>query len=54
MSDFKKKAGAKGEQVYQYSPEKYAEMRTFLTDDGKTGFAIRNDGDIVSVFNGGS
>ena len=52
MTNFKKTAGAKGEQVYQYSPEKYADMRTFLTDDGKTGFAIRNDGDIVSVFNG--
>ena len=52
MSDFKKKAGAKGEQVYLYSPEEYASMRSFLTDDNKTGFAIKNDGDIVSVFNG--
>jgi hypothetical protein len=54
MSAFKKGAGAKGEQVYQYSPEEYAKMRTFLTDDGKTGFALKDDGDIVSVFNGGA
>lgn len=53
MSDFKKIAGPTGEQVSQYSPEEYAQMRTFLTDDGKAGFAIRPDGDIVSVFKSG-
>lgn len=54
MSDFKKNAGKIGEQVYLYSPEEYANMRTFLSEDGKTGFALKNDGDIVSVFNGGN
>lgn len=52
MRNFKKNAGAIGEQVYQYSPEDYANMRTFLSNDGKIGFAIKDDGDIVSVFNG--
>ena len=52
ISDFKKNSGSIGEQVYKYSPEKYADMRTFLSNDGKTGFAIKDDGDIVSVFNG--
>ncbi|MEE6207235.1 MAG: hypothetical protein VZR95_04185 [Alphaproteobacteria bacterium] len=50
MSDFKKSAGYTGEQVWQYTPEEYAKMRTFLTDDGKVGFAIKDDGDVVSVF----
>jgi len=37
----------------KYTPEEYAEMRTFLSPDGNTGFAIRPDGDVVSVFNAG-
>ena len=40
-----------GASVHVYTPEEYAEMRTFLTDDGKAGVAIKPDGDIVSVFN---
>lgn len=34
-----------------YTPEEYAGMRLFQTEDGKAGFAIKPDGDIVSVFN---
>lgn len=40
-----------GASVYVYSPEEYAGMRTYLTADGSAGFAIKKDGDIVSVFN---
>ncbi|MEY4932672.1 MAG: hypothetical protein RLZZ403_992 [Pseudomonadota bacterium] len=40
-----------GPAVTLYSPEDYASMRTFLTDDGSAGFAIKPDGDIISVFN---
>ena len=37
--------------VYVYSPAEYQQKRLFLTKDGKTGFAVSDDGDIVSVFN---
>jgi len=36
-----------------YSEDDYKKMRTFLSTDGKTGFAIKDDGDLVSVFNNG-
>jgi hypothetical protein len=39
-----------GASVYVYSPEEYANMRLFLTKDGKAGVAVKPDGDIVSVF----
>ena len=38
--------------VTKYSPEEYGAMRTYLFEDGKTGFALKPDGDIVSVFSG--
>lgn len=40
--------------VTKYTPEEYQEMgaRTYVHDDGKTGFAIKPDGDIISVFSG--
>jgi hypothetical protein len=43
-----------GSMLSVYSPEEYAGMRTFLSDDGLTGFAIKKDGDLVSVFNQGT
>jgi hypothetical protein len=39
-----------GGAVYVYSPEEYSGMRLFLSKDGGTGFALKED-DIVSVFN---
>ncbi len=42
-----------GAAVYVYSPEEYRDMRLFLTEDGKSGVAIKPDGDIVSVFSTG-
>lgn len=36
--------------VYVYSVEEYAHMRLFVTDDGEAGFALKEDGDIVSVY----
>jgi hypothetical protein len=36
--------------VFVYPAEDYANMRLFLTESGKTGFALKPDGDIVSVF----
>lgn len=37
-----------------YPVEEYADMRTFLSADGKTGYAVKPDGDLVSVFNVGA
>lgn len=37
--------------VYVYSAKEYQGMRLFLSEDGKAGFALKPDGDIVSVFN---
>ncbi|MEB3211639.1 MAG: hypothetical protein VKL39_09790, partial [Leptolyngbyaceae bacterium] len=42
--------GPVGKAVYVYPNEEYAGMRLFLTADGKAGFALKPDGDIVSVF----
>jgi hypothetical protein len=42
-----------GAAVYVYPPEDYAGMRLFMSDDGKSGVAVKPDGDIVSVFGGG-
>lgn len=36
--------------VHQYSPEEYSSMKNFLHADGKSGFAVKPDGDLVSVF----
>ena len=36
--------------VTQHGIEDYANMRTFLNDDGTVGVAVKDDGDIVSVF----
>lgn len=41
------------ETLYVYPEADYANMRTFLSEDGKTGYAIKPDGDLVSVFNVG-
>ncbi len=38
-----------GAAVYAYSPEEYAQMRLFVADGGRSGFALKGD-DIVSVF----
>jgi hypothetical protein len=42
-----------GAAVYVYSPEEYADMRLFQTPDGGSGFAVKPDGDIVSVYSDG-
>jgi hypothetical protein len=44
-----KKGSQFGAAVYVYPKEEYANMRTFLTKDGKAGFALNGD-DSVSVF----
>lgn len=36
--------------VHQYEPHEYQNMKTFLHPDKKSGFAVKPDGDIVSVF----
>lgn len=36
--------------VYIYSEEEYKEMRLLVSEDGTCGIALKNDGDIVSVF----
>jgi GNAT superfamily N-acetyltransferase len=47
------KASKYGAAVYVYPLEEYQGFRLFTTDDGKNGFAIKPDGDIVSVFSSG-
>lgn len=37
--------------VWVYDVEEYQQMRLFIANDGMTGFAIKQDGDIVSGFN---
>jgi hypothetical protein len=49
-----KAASKYGAAVYVYTPEEYAQMRLFTTEDGSAGFAIKADGDIVSVFSQGN
>ena len=46
-----KNASRFGASVYVYPVEDYSKMRLFLTEDGKSGFALKDD-DIVSVFSG--
>ena len=36
-----------------YSPEEYADMQLFQTPDGSSGFAIKPDGEILSVYSSG-
>lgn len=48
-----KKSSKYGAAVYVYPTEDYANMRLFLTEDRMNGFAIKPDGDIVSVFSSG-
>jgi hypothetical protein len=45
-----KAANPWGSQVYQYPTEDYSAMKMFMTPDRKAGYAIKPDGDIVSVF----
>lgn len=42
--------GDVGAQVYEYPVDDYKNMKMFLSPDGKSGFALKPDGDIVSVF----
>lgn len=50
LKDFKALDRNRYAQVHLYTPEEYAQMRLFTGKDGKYGFAIKDDGDIVSVF----
>jgi hypothetical protein len=45
-----KNESAHGAAVYVYPVNEYQGMRLFLSDSGKSGFAVKPDGDIVSVF----
>jgi hypothetical protein len=38
------------ETVYRYTPDQYAQMDLYVSDDGLSGFAVKQDGDLVSVF----
>lgn len=40
-----------GDSVYVYDEDEYKDMKLFATEDGSVGFAVKPDGDIVSVFN---
>jgi hypothetical protein len=46
----KRKLGDRGHLVHVYSPDEYRAMRLFLAEDWQSGFAVKADGDIVSVF----
>jgi hypothetical protein len=49
ITDSKQK-NAYGASVYAYPVDDYASMRLFVTEDLQSGFALKPDGDIVSVF----
>lgn len=53
ITESKKASGAVGAAVYVYPVQDYQGMRLFLAADGKSGVAIKPDGDIVSVFSNG-
>lgn len=46
-----KQTNTHGAYVTAYDAADYGNMKTFLSDNGKTGIAVKPDGDIVSVFN---
>lgn len=46
-----KNANEFGASVFIYTPEEYADMRMFISADGKSGFALKGT-DLVSVFKG--
>tara|TARA_R100001530_G_scaffold76401_4_gene53664 strand:+ start:1203 stop:3911 length:2709 start_codon:yes stop_codon:yes gene_type:complete len=46
-----KDAGPFGAAVASLPLEDYRNMRLFMTEDGTAGFALKSDGDIVSLFN---
>jgi hypothetical protein len=50
ISEAKAKIGDKASSVYVYPAEEYKDMKMFLSKDGTAGFAVKKDGDIVSVF----
>jgi len=53
FSDLVRKVNANskfGTAVYVYSDADYAKKRLFISESGKSGFALSSDGDIVSVF----
>lgn len=45
-----KTAHKKGASVHLYTLDEYKEMDLFLADEGRVGFAVKSDGDLVSVF----
>jgi len=48
-----KSASRFGAAVYVYPASEYENMRMFVSSDGKSGMAIKSDGDIVSAFSSG-
>jgi hypothetical protein len=50
LSKAKKESGWTGAQVTVYKAKEYVGKSMFISEDGKSGFAIAEDGDIVSVF----
>jgi hypothetical protein len=48
----KESLGRAGDSVYVYPADDYAGMTLLLTEDGTAGVAVKQDGDIVSVFSG--
>lgn len=48
-----KKENKFGASVYVYPEEEYKTMRLFTTPDGKAGYALKDNGDIVSAFSTG-
>lgn len=49
----KQASGDVGASVYVYPTDAYQGMRLFLSEDGLSGVAVKDDGDIVSVFSQG-
>ena len=50
ITEAKKNLGARDECVDAHDTKKYAECKTFLSEDGLSGVAVTKDGEIISVF----
>jgi hypothetical protein len=52
IDDVREKGELYKANVHPYSTDEYKDMRTYLSSDGKSGYAIKPDGELVSVHSG--
>ena len=50
VDDVREKGDMFKANIHPYSSKEYSQMKTFLSPDGKSGYALKPDGELVSVF----